>query len=220
MKLVLMSAYNTDEITKEIEKLVGKTADKINIAIISEAVGGDSWDIREWLIDSLVNMRSSFGGEFYWCNLVSVDIKETEKTINKADIIWVLGGHVSFLKGIFDQTGFSKILPKLLESKVWVGSSAGSCVIGKKPFINPDYDNKYKVENWLELVNLIIEPHVWAPHEHGTPYEMCVEESLKSRDIPVYALSDYSAVIVENEKIYLVGENAHEIVNGKVTNEV
>ena len=220
MKLVLMSAYNTDEITKKIEKLVGKVADKINIAIISEAIGGDSWDVREWLIDSLVNMQNVFGGEFYWCNLVSVDIKETEETINKADVIWVLGGHVSFLKRIFDQTGFSKILPKLLESKVWVGSSAGSCVIGKKPIINLDYDNKYEVENWLELANIIIEPHVWAPHEHGTLYEMCIEESLKSKDIPVYALSDNSAVIVENEEVYMIGKKAHKIVNGKVVSEI
>jgi len=216
MKLVLMSAHNTDEITKKIEKLVGKAADKINIAIISEAVGGDSWNVREWLIDSLINMRSAFGGEFYWCNLPSVDIKDTEEIIDRADIIWTLGGHVSFLKQIFDQTGFSKILPKLLESKVWVGSSAGSCVVGKKPFINPDYDNKYEVASWLELVNLIIEPHVWMSHEHGTPYEMCIEESLKSKDTPVFALSDDSAVVVENGDVYMIGKKAHKIVNVEI----
>jgi len=215
-----MSAYNTDEITEKIEELVGKTADKINIAIISEAVGGDSWDVKEWLIKSLVDMRSAFGGKFYWCNLVSVDMKETEETINKADVIWALGGHVSFLKQIFDQTGFSNILPKLLESKVWVGSSAGSCIIGRKPFINPDNDNKYEVDSWLEFVNLIIEPHVWELHEHSTSYEMCVEESLRSKDIPVYALSDDSAVIVEDGKVYMVGKKAHEIVNGKVVSEI
>jgi len=44
----------------------------------------------------------------------------------------MVGGNADYLMHVFNKSGFSKLLPKLLQTKVYVGSSAGSRVIGRK----------------------------------------------------------------------------------------
>ncbi|MGI8935211.1 MAG: Type 1 glutamine amidotransferase-like domain-containing protein, partial [Phormidesmis sp.] len=46
--------------------------------------------------------------------------------------IFVNGGSIDYQMYVFKKSGFAKLLPKLLETKVYVGSSAGSMVIGKR----------------------------------------------------------------------------------------
>jgi len=47
-----------------------------------------------------------------------------------------------------------------------------------------------------------------------------VEESKINNGIPVYALSDDSALIVEDNKLYLIGTNAQKIINGDVVEKI
>lgn len=71
---------------------------------------------------------------------------------------------------VFNKTGFSKLLPKLLETKVYVGSSAGSMVMGKR-FATEVYKSLYGQEatfgaggSFLELIDGAIMPHLDSPY--------------------------------------------------------
>ena len=65
MKLVLASqGFTTNEIAKEVEKLVGKPLKEINIAIINEAyVGLDGTKDKRWLIKEQSNIEKIY----WWC---------------------------------------------------------------------------------------------------------------------------------------------------------
>ena len=216
MKLVLASTGEGKAIEEKVAELVGKGAGKINIMVLDEASAAETWDIR-WLIDGLNHLQKTYG-EIYGCNLLSLDMAEIQERINKVDVIWCFGGHTDFLMGVFNKSGFAKLLPKILENKVWVGSSAGACVMGVRPKTKLDSD-KYIVDKYMELANLTIRPHIWADYAAPGAYDECVQES-KINNIPVYALSDDSAVVVEGGRVYMIGKRAQKLVGGKVVEEI
>jgi len=221
MKLVLMSGYNTDTITQKIVDLVGKSAEKINVAILNECSTVENGDIR-WLLYGFDILQKSFGGEIYLCDLRNESIEENKNRIDKADVIYCFGGHVDYLQTVFDKSGFSNILPELLRTKVWVGSSAGSCVVGKRPsqLHKLDIGERHGVDKYLELINVGIRPHIWAEHGSAEGVEVSIEESKINNGIPVYALSDESALIAEGNKLYLIGIKAQKIINGEVVEDI
>jgi len=224
MKLVLGSAPEGKKIiTEKIVELAGKPAKEISVVVINEASAVEPVDMR-WLINGLNVISQTFGGAIYFCNLLSLNIKDVEKRINKADVIWCFGGNSDYLKLIFEKTGFDKLLPKLLKTKVWVGSSAGSCVMGERGSYKGDVliykeDKWYDIKCYMGLIKGIIYPHMGGPFVPPNAYDICAEES-KSQPYPVYALSDNSAVIVDNDKVYMIGKNSQKLINGKVIESV
>jgi len=50
-------------------------------------------------------------------------------------------------------------------------------------------------------------------------FEKCKKES-KMQNYPVYVLSDKSAVIVNDEKIYLVGEQVYKLQAGEIVEKI
>ncbi|MCL2521091.1 MAG: Type 1 glutamine amidotransferase-like domain-containing protein [Spirochaetaceae bacterium] len=223
MKLVLMSFANTEVITQKIIELAGKPANEIKIAIINEATLPvlEESGAAGWILDSFASLREHFTNEIYMCNFLSLSLEENVKRINKADVIWVLGGNTDYLKLVFEKSGFEKYLPEMLETKVWVGSSAGSCILGKRG--NEEFFALYEEKPYAEVkeyygfVNGIIYPHTeWFTNA----FDICTKESKANRNVAIYSLSDKSALIVEDGKTYLIGENAQKFVNGEVVEKI
>lgn len=220
MKLVLTSSDITNKkIYNEVLKLVGKPANKISVAVLTEASAVEQSDKR-WLIDGCSKLSKTFGGKIDIVNLLALDIFEVEKRISECDIIYCFGGSTEWLKIVFDKTGFSKLLPKLLKNKVWIGSSAGSMILGRMPTTETqDYiysvDNYYGVNDYLAFVEFSIIPHMFSDYVKDDSFEKCVTES-KKQSCPVYVLSDNSAVVVNNNKTYLVGEQCYKLCYGKI----
>jgi hypothetical protein len=50
-------------------------------------------------------------------------------------------------------------------------------------------------------------------------FDICVQES-KIKPHPVYALSDEAAIIVDGERVYMIGKNGYKIVNGEVVEKI
>jgi len=223
MKLVLMSAFNNDTISKKIVELVGKPLEEISVAILNECSQVEGWDVR-YLLMTFAGLNETYGGGMYLCDLRNESLEENEKRIAKADIIFCCGGHVDYLQTVFDKSGFTKILPELLKTKVWVGSSAGSCVMGVRPPNEFRLDvDKVRLENvtkYQELVKLSIRPHVWADHSQSEGVDVSIKESENNGGIPVYALSDDAAIIVTGEKIYIAGTKGQKFIHGKLVEEI
>ena len=216
MKLVLGSApEGRAKITEKIVELAGKPAGEISVCVINEANSASDGD-RRWFIEGLCKVSKTFGGKIGFCNLLALDTQEAEKRLLGYDVIWCFGGNTDYLKSVFDKTGFSAILPKLLKRKVWVGSSAGSCVICRRQSFTPP---EYGIKEYLGLFNFCIRPHIWEKYatEDKYKYENLITESHKQT---VYALSDQSAVIVDGNEIYLYGKKAQKLVGGQVVEKI
>ena len=158
MKLVLTSSdIKQKTILKQVLELVGKPKKDISVALIIDACAVETGD-KKWLFNGINFLTKTFGGEIDLINLLALDINEIKQRIIKADIIYCFGGNTEWLFKVFEKSGFNKLLPKLLETKVWIGSSAGSMILGKMPSIlTQSYiykiDDFLGVNKYLELVN-------------------------------------------------------------------
>lgn len=209
MNLILSSAgFRTEEIIKKCEKLVGKTRDSIDVAVINEAYAVEHDNNLRWVLGDLNGIRDNFGGNLELVDLLALDLETVKKRIEQNDVIYVVGGHTDYLMSVFNKTGFSEILPELLETKVYVGSSAGSMVLGKRLSTEAykkmyGEEGTYGVEHYMELVDFSIIPHLDSTEFTGRrELFMKAVESYKGM---VYGLRDDSAVIVDGENISTIG---------------
>lgn len=219
MKLILASSgFASKEAVEKCIEFVGKPAKEINFAIINEAYAVEHCD-HSWILDDMDSIRKNFGGSIEFVNLLALNITQVEERIDAADVIFVVGGNTEYLKTVFDKTGFSKLLPKLLEEKVYVGSSAGSMILGRQTSYETQDEiygevDYFDVHEYLNLVNFSILPHLHSKYFFARNDEWVINESKKIDGI-VFALSDNAAVIVDDNKEYVVGHDYMKLLNGE-----
>ena len=221
MKAILTST-NITEIAGGVElaeRMLGKPRGEISMAVINEASAMEFGDHR-WAITALSDLAATFGGSIEIVHLLALQPEKIRERVAAADMLFVLGGNTEWLKTVFDKSGFTKILPEILHDKLYVGSSAGSMILGHRP----SYKNQVKaygesecfgVERYLDLVDFSILPHFHAEYLDNRGDEWAIEES-KSVGYPVYAISDKAAVVVDGGRVSLLGFDHMKLVNGEV----
>ena len=104
------------------------------------------------------------------------------------------------------KSGFDEVLPTLLNTKVYVGLSAGSMVVG--PYIPDEISEKFFNETLggtLSFVDFFIKPHLNSPY---FPKRTIDDLTSIFADTPhaVYALDDQSAVVIDGDSLEVVSE--------------
>lgn len=212
MKLLLASSGFTNEtIIKTFEKLVSKPRTEANLVVINEAMKAEPGDHR-WFIEECERLAHAIGGKIEFIDLQAHKLDYIEERLTTADAIFCFGGNTDYLTKVFEETGFSKILPKILSEKVWVGSSAGSCVLCHKESRETSegvFEEKPMYGHFLNLVPIFFLPHFHGWFTRLTP-EVAKRES-ENTNLPVFLMSDQSALMVTGEsdsiKIEPVGED-------------
>lgn len=220
MKLLLASAgFYTPEIVAKCVELVGKPQDEINFAVINEAYAVEH-DDHEWVLNDLNRIKDSFTGRMELVNLLALDTVTVRQRLELADVIFVVGGHTDYLMSVFKKTGFDKLLTEFLKTKVYVGSSAGSMVLGNRLSTEAyakvyGEANTYGVNAYMGLVNFALKPHFKNP-QFPKNNESTLLEVAKHYQGTVYGLADDTAVVVDGENTYFVGSKPLKIVRGKL----
>jgi len=213
MKLVLCSeGFHTQNTVEACVKLVGKPQDEITVAIINEAYAVETGDKR-WVLDNLNDVAKNFPGEIDIINLLALSIEEIEERIATKDVIFVAGGNTDYLMHVFNKSGFTKLLPELLKDKVYVGSSAGSMVIGKRISTEAyaevyGEDQDFGVTEYMNLVDLAIKPHLDSD-EFPNNRAHILDKYASGMDFPVYGLRDDAAIVVDGDKVEFIGSKPH-----------
>lgn len=196
MKLLLTSAgFRNDDIIQACEKLVGKKCRNIKVATIEDAHLVETGNLS-WFEEEKSSLAKLFPKGLETLELQKKPLVEIRRQLSDADMIYCFGGNASYLAKVLEETGFAKILPEILETKVWVGSSAGSCVMGHKESKQTTSEVYQEEDYYDHFLNLI--PAVIMPHYHGW-FKFEKPEILreaKNSKYPVYALSDQSALKV------------------------
>ncbi|MDR1072041.1 MAG: peptidase E [Rickettsiales bacterium] len=220
MKAILCSTNITkiDGGTELVERILAKPRGRISVAVINEASAVEFGDHR-FVADTLRDLADTFGGNIEIVHLLALSPDQIRERISAAGILFVLGGNTEWLKQVFDKTGFSEMLPKILDEKLYIGSSAGSMVLGHLP----SYKNQdraygpaphFGVAKYLDLVDFSILPHFHASYLNDTGDDWAIEES-KSVDYPVYAISDTAAVVVDGAEVSVIGEDWKKLAGGR-----
>lgn len=219
MKLVLCSeGFHTPNTVEACVKLVGKPQDQISIGIINEAYAVEKGDKR-WVLDNLNSVANNFSGEIDIIDLLALSIDDVEKRLADKDVIFVVGGDTDYLMSVYQKTGFAKLLPELLETKVYVGSSAGSMVVGKRISAAAyrliyGEDSKWNIDQYVGLVDLSVMPHLDSPHFPNRKESLL--EAVGSFKGRIYGLRDDSAVVINGEHIATIGSEPVVIEKGMV----
>lgn len=215
MRLILCSeGFYTDGIVQACVGLCDKPQDNISVAVINEAFAHELGDKR-WVLNNLNSVSSSFSGELDIINLLALDIDEVKTRIADKDVIFVVGGNSDYLMHVFDVTGFSELLPTLLEDKVYVGSSAGSMVMGRR--LSPEIiRNIYAEEPFGDVSEYLgFLDYGLIPHLKSQQFPMATKQNmnklLAKTAFPVYGLRDDSAIVVNGETTEIIGSEAYKI---------
>jgi dipeptidase E len=212
MKLLLCSqGFHTKNTVQALANLLGKPASDISFAIINEAYAMEEGDKR-WMLHNLNCIADNFGGEIDFINLLALPINEVERRVMQRDVIFVVGGSADYLMSVFTKTGFVKLLPKLLKFKVYVGSSAGSMVVGKRLStaayrLMYGHDTGYGIDHYLELADFSIMPHMDSEEFPGRNER--IFEAAKNQQGVIYGLRDDSAAIVNGAEVTFTGSKPY-----------
>ncbi len=206
MKAILASSgLANEEIIRNLEEIVGKPRKEINVAIINEAIKAEPGDMR-WFIEELQRLSTVIGGNIEFVDLQAHDLDYIWERIDLADMVFCFGGNTDYLANTFVKTGFDKLLPKVLNEKVWVGSSAGSCVLCHKEseeIQDALYKEKREADYYMNMV-----PIIFLPHLHGF-FKFDQAEVLRASeltDLLVYATSDDCALkVIDGEIVEILG---------------
>lgn len=216
MKLILSSAgFTTETIVQKTEELVGKSRKDISIAVINEAYAVEQNNLR-WVLEDLNLIEKNFGGKLELVNLLALDLETVQERIQSHDVIFVEGGHTDYLMSVFTRTGFATLLPELLETKVYVGSSAGGMVMGKR-LSDESYlkmyqeENKYGINHYMGFVDVTIMPHLYS--EYFPNRKESLEQAVVHHSGTVYGIKDDTALIVEDGNITTIGSEPIIISN-------
>lgn len=211
MKLLLTSSgLENKSIINALANLLQKPFSESKIAFIPTAANledGDKW----WLIDDLKSLQ-----ELKFRSLDIVDIsalpeKIWKERLNDVDVIFISGGNTYHLMYWFNKSGFSKFLPELLKTKIYVGVSAGT-VVATPNIINAESEKQIVVDNYknvndkgLFLVDFMIEPHINSQYFPEFTFDFVKKESQKF-SFPIYAIDDNTAIKIDGEKLEVISE--------------
>lgn len=234
MKLLLTSnGLSNDSIANALEKLVGKPRHDIKIAFIPTAAFSadeDEHESYDWFVDDLYRIKE-FAGFIDIVSLAELSKEDIVRRLEYADVIFVGGGNTFYLSYWMEKTGLFEALPKLLETRVYAGISAGSMIAtqsirtASQAIKNPDkfYDELYdefgpkdhSAGSTAKLVNFVLRPHFnnfTFPNVKGD-FLAAIANDVK---LPLYAIDDNTAIKVVDNNIEIVSEGEWKLFNERL----
>ena len=208
MKFLLTSAgLRNDAIAHALEVLLGKPLTETNVLLVTTATN-TSHDDKRWVINDLKRF------EYYnFKSIDLIDIAGLPESLYRphfeyADVICFEGGDELYLARIMKEQNFKSFVTPLLETKVYLGISAGSMGFGEflspevtKILFNEDFGSEPSTP--LEFLNFAYIPHLNSPH---FPLRKDTVESVKNTFIcPVYATDAETALKVVDGEVTKVG---------------
>jgi dipeptidase E len=212
MKLLLTSAGIMNEsIAQALLSLTKKSFHKLKVAFIPTAANIESGD-KSWLIQDLMHCSNLGFSSVDIVDISALPHSIWEPRIQEADIVHVGGGNTYYLAYWIKKSGLGTLLPELLKTKIYVGTSAGSIVASPNLTMTSSDPGIIKDAQALNLVKFYIRPHLHTVDFPQMKKETLEKIALKLR-APIYYLDDQSAVKVEDTNIEIISEGDYLVIN-------
>ncbi|TRZ80932.1 hypothetical protein D4R86_03415 [bacterium] len=220
MKLLLTSSGLTNSsIASALFELTRKKPEETTLVFIPTASNVESGD-KDWLITDLINLKKQNFKSIEITDISAVDEKIWKPSLERADVLFFEGGNTYHLMRWVNKTGLTKLLPKLLKDKVYVGVSAGSMIT------NPDLALKLSQqiyeEDMLETEEMKALDFVdfyFLPHLNSEWFKKMRKENIEKVGAeinrPIYVLDDQSALKIIDDKIEVISEGDWFVLNEK-----
>ena len=220
--MLLTSAGIQNDILKSaLVDLVGKplrTARVVFIPTASVAEGGD----HGWLIEDLNRLHGLRWREFDILELNGLPGQLVRQRLRQADVIYAEGGNHYHLANSISANGLAAEMAEILESKVYVGVSAGSMIFSRN--LSARTGEAFGEQDDLRILGATparspfglfdwyLKPHLNSPgFPERTP--AWFEKAAAKLDFPIYAIDDDSAVRVRGDETGVVSDGGWRLLN-------
>jgi len=213
MKLLLTSNGLKGKLVDIFPSLLKKPASEYSVAFDTTAAYGDE-DNPQWFDSYKEQLKQQGITDIEEFDLRNKNQKELETFLSSKDMLFVNGGNTFFLLYWIRKSGFDNVIKKFLsDDKLYVGVSAGGIVVGNSIAIagvEPGDANNVELQDLtgLKIVDLEFSPHV----PDVVSYES-VERYSKTTTDKVYCVDDYAGVLIQNDKVSVIGDGKSAIYN-------
>ena len=213
MKLVLTSGgISNKSIEDELRNIIGKDFKGLKMLFCITASNYEGGDMNEWLIEDLIALRN-LGFIIDVCDINGISIENFIHRFEWADVFYFEGGNTQWLRKCINSSGLEEHLKELLETRVWIGASAGSIVLCPTVYNSCQelFDEYVKdfPEDGLGFVDFQFIPHLNNESFPKIRKENLVNSSKKLKKIDgkkLYVLDDSSAIFINDKEIKIVSE--------------
>jgi len=219
--LLTSAGIQNDTLKSALVDLVGKSFARARVVFIptaSVAAAGD----HGWFVADLSRLYGLRWREFDFLELNGLPGQMILKRLGHADVIYVEGGNHYHLANSIVANGLAAEMADILQSKVYVGVSAGSMIFSRnlsertgEAFGEQDdlrILGDTQARSPVGLFDWYLKPHLNSPSfPHRTP--AWFEKAAARLDFPVYAIDDDSAVRVRGDEIDVVSDGQWRLLN-------
>lgn len=177
---------------------------ELNLAFIptaSEVETGDLW----WLRQDREKLEK-LGFNITEFSITGMNYQQVRKKLENIDVIFVSGGNTFYLLDQAIKSGFDKVLQEIEDNLIYIGSSAGSALVGNGIGKLDNLDDKSKApdlkSDGLKLIDLAILPH-WGSQEFKEGYKESFE-SLYKENYKIILITNHQYLFVEGETYKLI----------------
>ena len=211
MKLLLTSAGILNKsLSDALLGMVKKPSKDLMITFVPTAANveeGDKW----WVIKDLMNLQKLSPKALDIVDFSALEEDRWRKRLEDTDIIVMSGGNTFYLAHQMREHKFDKYLEEMLHSKVYVGISAGSMVMGHKLYTDEtlelyyDHEEHFGENKGLGKIDLLIRPHLNSDFFPDVTDET-LKKLYKNSGETVYALDDDSGLKIVDGEIKVISE--------------
>ncbi len=202
-ELFLTSA--SDYVMDDLIKNLRQNPKDLNLAFIntaSEVEEGDPW----WVRDEK-NKLLEVGFNVDEFSITGMTREEIEKRLNNIQIIYFCGGNTFYLLDQVIKTGCDEIIKeKINNGVIYIGSSAGSMIVGTRIDLASTIDDKSKAPDLkstgLEIVDLSILPH-WGSDIFHDEYIDGID-SMYTEGVKILPLTNQQYVWIKDDSIKII----------------
>ena len=223
-RMLLTSAgVRNEALRSALVDLVGRPLSAAAVAVIPTAAIAGAGD-HGWLVQNLSRLHGLGWRGFQVLELNALPAAMILERLSSADVIYVEGGNVYHLANSIIVNGLAAEMELLLESKVYVGVSAGSMIFSRN-LSNRTGEVFGEQEELRILGETPARPpfglYDWylKPHLNSLDYPSRTPAWFKKAaaqvDFPVYALDDDSAVRIRGDKVDVVSAGRWRILNAR-----
>ena len=213
MKFLLTSAgISNKTIEDELRKLIGKDFKGLKMLFCITASNYEGGEMNDWLIDDLEKLKS-LGFKIDICDINGADKENLLKRFEWANVLYFEGGNTQWLRNCIKNSDLEEYLLELLKTRVWIGASAGSCVLC--PTICNSCQDLFDENiagfpiDGLNLVNFQFIPHLnneYFPKINFENLENASKNLLEIDGKKLYVVDDNGAISVNDENIKIISE--------------
>jgi dipeptidase E len=221
--LLTSAGIRNEPLKSALVDLVGRPLAAATIVVIPTATIADAGD-HGWLVESLTRLHGFGWRAFRVLDLNTLPADVVLERLRSADVIYVEGGNLYHLANSIIVNGLAAEMALLLESKVYVGVSAGSMIFSRN-MSNRTGEVFGEQEELRILGETPARPpfglYDWyvKPHLNSLDFPNRTPGWFKTAaaqlDFPVYALDDDSAVRIRGDRIDVVSAGRWRILNGR-----